>query len=190
MQALWTEHQSGHTQNSSSTGFLSKSSQKPWEEHKPQKHKVILLHYTLSASSFFASLKYHARFSVFVDISPWLLLLPRSLRGKLSAGLPNLVTVSSFKAQHKHASKSGLMSLVLVRLGLIKHLLNVCRTMPRHSGLFFPKDNDPFSIRFPVTTQYIILTLGRALKMQTCCCNSFKNMQDALIHPVISSLQT
>lgn len=57
MQALRTEHQSGHTRtwDPSNAGFVSNSGQKPWEEHKKQKHKVILPHYTLSASSFFAS---------------------------------------------------------------------------------------------------------------------------------------
>lgn len=82
------------------------------------------------------------------------------------------------------------MSLVLVRLGLIKHLLSVCRTMPQCLGLFFSKDNDPFSVRFLATAQYIILTMGKALKMQTCCCNSFRNVHNILISPIIPNVHT
>lgn len=41
-------------------------------------------------------------------------------------------------------------------------------------GFFFSKDNDPFSVRFLATVQYIILTVRKTLKIQTCCCNSFR----------------
>lgn len=88
---------------------------------------------------------------------------------KISARLPSPITLRSFKAQCNHACESSLMTLVLVRLGLITHLLSICRTIPQSLGLFFSKDNDSFSARFPVTAQYIILTMGKELKMQTCC---------------------
>lgn len=55
--------------------------------------------------------------------------------------------------------------------------------------VFFPEDNDPFSVGFLTTAQYIILTVGKALKMQTCC-NSFRNVHNILISPVIPSLHT
>lgn len=63
--------------------------------------------------------------------------------------------------------------------------------MPQSLGLFFfSEDNDPFAVRFPVTAQYIILTVGKALKMQTCCCNSRRNACNILISPVIPGSHT
>lgn len=76
---------------------------------------------------------------LFVVISPWLMLLPRSPWGKFSVGFPSLITAPRFEAKHNHACKSGLMSLVLVRLGLIKHLLSICGTMPQCLGVGFPQ---------------------------------------------------